>query len=1111
MKRWFQRHAVSALAVLLGLAVSIPHIQANAQVTTGSMTGNVRGPNGPVAGARIAAVHQPSGSTYQAVSRADGRFLIPAMRVGGPYTVTAIAIGFERNAQQGLEVTLGSSTDVSFNLTQAAVTLTGVQVTATGGALSSRITGASTTIPKEALAAFPTIGRTITDFTRLVPQSSGSSFAGQDNRLNNITLDGSSFNNSFGLAGQPGGRTGVSPIPIDAIEQLQVNIAPFDVRQGGFTGAGVNAVTKSGTNEFKGSAYYTTRNQGLVGDSSAGVFYNKGTFKFTQPGGWISGPIIKNKLFFFLNYDTDENAVPATSFLPNTGGQTIGGNTTRVLQSDIDQLSTFLKEKFNYTTGPAYGFNLVTPSSRYIAKIDLNVNDRNKFSFRYSQLTSQSDNPISNSNALGTLGNRRDNLNSMSFQNSGYAIKENINSYIGELNSQIGSNMSNQIIAGYTKNDESRVSKGSLFPLVDINNNGTNYLSFGFEPFTPNNILRYNTLQFQDNFTLYLDKHDITLGVTAQSYKSDNGFSPGLQSAYVYNSLADFYADANGFLANSTRTTSPVALSRFQVRYNNIPGLDAPIQPLRVKTYGAYLQDEWRATRNLKLTIGARFDLPVFENTAFNNPLANQLNFRDQTGKTVQYNTGKLPNANIQFSPRVGFNWDVTGDRLTVLRGGTGVFSGTPPYVWISNQLGNTGVLTGFIQADNTRNYPFNPNTDAYKPATVTGAPAAAYELNVTSPDYTFSQVWRSNLAIDRRLPWGFVATVEGLYSTELNGPYYINANLPASTLAFTGADTRPRWLTANNANRINANINANYVISNVTTGFSYNYSASLQKQFTKGFFAKAAYAQGVTRNSYDPGSTAATNWTANAQAADPNNPGVQFSSNSPGKRMFLALSYRKEYFKFGATSLSLITEGRTLGNSSYIFSADANGDGAGQNDLIYVPRNTSEMNFQLYCVNAAGTVVASTAAACAASTTAAKTFTAADQASTWDAYITQDSYLKNKRGTYAERGAVFLPINFRTDVGLTQEIFQNVGGKRNTLSIRLDVLNIDNLLNNKWGAGKRLVSNTPLLPQGADANGALLYRLRNFGTNLLNTSYQTTAGLSDVWRMQIGVRYTFN
>jgi hypothetical protein len=1101
MKPWFTKFTRAAWSLAYGCLLALPTAALQAQgVTTGSMSGTVRSDKGAVAAARVVAVHQPSGTTYQAVSRADGRFLIPAMRVGGPYTVTAVALGYERTAQNGLDVTLGSSTDVSFELKTVAVTLTGVQVTATGGALSSRVTGASTTISKDAIAAFPTIGRTITDFTRLTPQSSGSSFAGQDNRLNNITLDGSFFNNSFGLGSQPGARTGVSPIPIDAIEQIQVNIAPFDVRQGGFTGAGVNAVTKSGGNEFKGSLYYTTRNQGLVGDSTAGVFFNKGKFQFTQPGGYVSGPLIKNKLFFFVDYETDELTTPATSFQANTGGQPIAGNTTRVLQSDISTLSAFLKDKFKYETGPAQGFNLAVPSTRIIAKIDWNVNDRNKFSFRYSDLESKSDVPISNSNALGTLGNRRDNLNSMSFQNSGYAIKENARSFIGELNSQIGSNMSNQIIAGYTTNDESRESKGTLFPLVDINNNGTNYLSFGFEPFTPNNVLKYNTLQFQDNFSIYTDKHDLTFGVTAQRYQSDNGFSPGLQSAYVYNSLADFYTDANGFLANPSRTTSPVTLGRFQVRYNNIPGLDAPIQPLRVNTYGAYAQDEWRATRNLKVTMGLRLDLPVFENTAFNNAQANALSFRDETGAAVKYNTGKLPNANLLISPRVGFNWDVEGDRRTVVRGGTGIFSGTPPYVWISNQLGNTGVLTGFDQRDNTTTRPFNPNPDTYKPTTVTGAPAATYELNVTAPDYKFSQVWRSNIAVDRRLPWGFIGTLEGLYGKEVNGPYYINANLPAANSAFTGADKRPRWTAGNN--RVNSNVNAAYVISNATTGYSYNLAGSLEKSFTNGFYAKSAYSYGVSKNSYDPGSTASTNWTANAQAGDPNNPGVQFSAFSPGHRVFLAVSYRKEYFKFGATSISLFTEGRTQGNNSYTFSADANGDAAGANDLIYIPRDASEMNFQQYGVNAAGSVVTSNPV---------RVFTVADQQAAWEAYIKQDKYLSSRRGQYAERNAVFLPVLFRSDLGITQEIFQNVGGKRNTLAIRFDILNLDNLINKKWGAGDRLVSNTPLIPQGADASGALQYRLRNFGTNLLNTTYQHTAGVSDVWRMQLGVRYTFN
>lgn len=1093
MNHRLRRHAAMALALMVGLLLSLPAETMYAQgVTTGSMSGTVQSESGPVTTARVVAVHQPSGTTYQAVARADGRFFIPAMRVGGPYTVTAIAIGFERNSQAGLQVTLGSSTDVRFDMKHAIITLSGLEVTATGGALSSTITGASTAIPKEALAVFPTIGRTITDFTRLTPQASGSSFAGQDNRLNNITLDGSYFNNSFGLGSQPGARTGVSPIPIDAIEQLQVNVAPFDVRQGNFTGAGVNAVTKSGTNEYEGSLYYTTRNQSYVGTSTAGLAYNPGTFKFTQPGGYLSGPIIRDKVFFFADYENDALSQPATSFVANTGSQPIVGNTTRVLASDLDQLSSYLQSKFNYATGPYGGYNLEVPSTRYIAKLDWNVNDRNKFSFRYSQLDSKSDQPISNSTALG-FGNRRDNANSMSFQNSGYSILENIRSYIGELNSQLGSNMSNQIIAGITKNDESRGYKGSMFPLVDILNNGSNYVSFGFEPFTPNNQLRYKTIQFQDNLSIYSDQHDFTFGVTAQKYNSENVFYSGPQSVYVYNSLADFYTDANGYLANPNRATSPVTLRTFQVRYNNIPGQVEPLQPLEVYTYGAYAQDEWRAARNLRVTLGVRVDVPMFSSTAFNNPAANQLSFRDQTGVTVQYNTGKLPTANPLFSPRVGFNWDATGDRTTIVRGGTGVFSGTPPYVWISNQIGNTGILTGFDQFTNTTARPFNPNPDTYKPATVTGAPAASYELDITDPNYKFSQVWRSDVALDQRLPWGVVGTLEGIYGSELNGAYYIQANLPAAPSKYTGADQRMRW--PSGTNQINKNITAAYVISNATTGHSYTLSGSLLKQFTNGFFAKAAYSFGESKNSVDPGSTASANWNSNAIPNDPNNPGVGFSSFSPRHRMFLALSYRREYFSFGATSLSLFTEGRTQGNTSYTFSADANGDGA-SNDLIYIPRNASEMNFQQYTATVNGV---------------AKTFSVTDQQAAWEAYIAQDKYLSAHRGEYAARNAVFLPIQFHSDLGVTQEVFTHGGVKRNTLSLRFDILNLDNLLNKNWGAGQRLVSSQPLIPQGADANGALLYRLRNIGTDLLPpATYQNTVGISDVWRMQLGVRYTF-
>jgi len=1072
-------------AALASVALTRAHAQG---VTTASVTGTVTAANGqPVVGGTITATHIPSGSVYRGSTRSDGRFTIPGMRVGGPYRVTARGLGFEPKSREDIFLTLGVATDLVYVLEQAATQLATVAVTATAGPFSSTRTGAATTVDREALSSLPTIGRLIGDFTRLTPQASGSSFAGQDDRLNNITIDGSYFNNSFGLSGQPGGRTGVSPIPLDAVDQIQVNIAPFDVRQGNFVGAGINAVTRSGTNEFSGSIYRISRNEDYVGTKAGDLAFDPGTFKFSQIGARVSGPIMKDKLFFFVNFEDDGLDQPGTTFLPNLGGQPVEGNTTRVLQSDLDQVSSFLRDNFDYDTGPYSGWGLETPSQRFIGKLDFNANETNKFSIRYLHLDSKTGVPMSNSGSLG-FGGRRDNTNSMAFANSGYSILENIRSTVGEWNSIIGANKSNNMIIGYTTNDESREPKGSFFPMVDILENGQAYMSFGFEPFTPANQLRYNTLQFQNNFSIFTERHDLTFGVTAQRYRSENVFFPGSQSVYVYNSLDDFLTDAQDYLANPNRTTSPVTLNRFQVRYNNIPGQTEPLQPLEVLYAGAYAQDEWRATNRLKLTFGLRLDVPKFKETGFENPQANALSFRDETGATVQFRTEKLPDANILWSPRLGFNWDVYGNRSTQVRGGTGVFTGSPAYVWISNQIGQNGILTGFNDIRGTDTRPFNPDPDFYKPTNVTGAPAATYELNFTDPNYKFPQLWRTNVALDQQLPGGFVGTAEFMYNKDVNGTYYINANLPAPQSAFTGADTRPRYT----SNRINSNITSATTLRNQSEGYSWNIAASLERSFENGFYVKAAYSYGEARNTVDPGSIAFGSWSANAHAGDPNNPGVAYSAFSPGHRSFLALSYRREYFNFGATSVSLFAERRTIGNTSYIFSGDLNGDGGSFNDLIYIPRNTSEMNFEVY-------------------TASGRTFTAAEQATAWEAYINQDPYLSEHRGEYAERGAVFLPQHLRADLRITQELFKDLGGKRNSLQLRLDILNVGNLINKDWGLSKRLVSNTPLIARGADANGAARYRLRNIGPELISTTYEQTASIFDVYRLQLGLRYNFN
>lgn len=1067
-------------------------------VTTGSVSGVVFTTGAPAAGASIIAMHVASGTRYATQAREDGHYSVRGMRVGGPYTITVRRIGLQPQSRDSVFVTLGEVSTVDFELKANAVQLEGVVVkSTTSSILSADRSGAATTVSREALNDLPSISGRLESVIRLTPQSSGSSFVGQDSRFNNITVDGSYFNNSFGLGSAPGDRTGVAPISLDAVEQVQVNVAPFDVREGNFVGANVNTVTRSGTNQLRGSFRFQGRNQSMIGTKAGNSTFNPGTSKYQNLGGWLSGPIIQNKLFYFVNYETDDVSGPATTFTANTGGQTVGGTVTRVLGSDLDSLSNFLKSRFNYNPGGYQGYASETPATRLLAKLDLNLNEHNKVSLRYNQLNSNTDVLLSNSSSLG-FGSRRSSTTALNFANSNYQILENIKSIVGELNSSWGTNLSNNFTAGFTHQDESRGAPGGnlagpWFPFVDILNGSSVYTSFGMEPFTPDNELRYDTWQAQDNLTLFRDKHTLTFGLSGEKYHSENGFFPGAQSVYVYNSLADFYTDANDYIAHPNRTTSPITLRRFQVRYMNMPGLSKPAQPLDVMNVGAYAQDDWTPIRNLRMSLGVRVDVASFGNTAYDNPSADALTFRDEFGNAVHYNSGKLPDATPLFSPRLGFNWDITGDRSTQIRGGTGIFTGKPAYVWISNQIGNTGILTGFDQFDNTTARPFNPSPDAYKPTSVNGASAASYELDVTDKHFKFPQVWRTDLAVDKRLPWDFVATAEYIRDRDVNGIYYINANLPAPQSAFVGADNRPRWT----ANRIDPSATTAIVLKNENTGRSWLGSMSLERAFANGFFAKTAYSYGTARNTIDAGSIASGSWTGNPISGNPNLPGDGYSGNAAGHRLFLATSVRRNLFKVGTSTFSLFSQYQTGGNSNYTFSGDMNGDGNTGNDLIYIARDKSEMNFQQYT---SGTGAA------------AVTFTAAQQADAWDKFIQQDSYLRAHRGQYAERGGVFMPMVFRSDFAFAQELSHNIDGRHNGLEMRIDIVNVGNLLNHHWGIGQTFVTTSPLVISGNafDANGKSIYRLRAVNNQLVDHTYQPTVGLSDVYRFQLGLRYNF-
>jgi hypothetical protein len=1072
---------------------------AAAQVTTGSLSGKVQNEKQEgVAGANIIAIHLPSGTTYETNARADGRFLILNMRVGGPYSVTAAFTGtgtaFSPETQENVEINLGVATDLTFNVKQVAITET-VTVTAQSDTVfSSSRTGAATAVNRETLATLPTVQGRISDFTRLTPQTSGSnSFGGQDNRMNNMTVNGAAFNNSFGLGGQPGERTGVAPISLEAIEQVQVSIAPYDVRQGNFVGAAVDTVTRSGTNSVRAATYYRFRNQDFVGTEARGLAFNPGTFETKQKGVWAGAPIVKNKLFVFGNFEDEKDARPLYSFRANSGGEAVGGNVTRVLATDMQNLSAFLKTNFDYDTGSFDPATDNTPQKRGILRFDYNLNSANKIFFNYVQLQSSSDNQLSGSTSAG-LGRRQSNTDFMQYQNSNYKILENRVTPSGEWNSVIGNSMSNSLRISYSSSDESRPQDFQLFPFVDIQQGGSTYISFGAEPFTPNNELYYKSFEVKNDFTRFSTKHELTGGFRIERYHSDNVFfNCCKQGSWVYNSLDDFYADARDALANQNRTTSPVTIRKYQNRYMNLPGLDKPSQPLTAIYGGAYFQDVWRPRSNFSATLGLRFDVPVFENTAYLNPNANALTFRDEKGQPVQYDSGAMPGANILWSPRFGFNYDLTGDQRTQVRGGTGVFTGQPLYVWISNQLGNTGMLQGSLSFENTTAFPFSTNIDRYKPAP-TGQPATSYELDVTDNDFRFPQVWRSNIAVDRRLPGGITGTAEFIYNRDVNGIYYINANLPAAQSAYTGVDNRPRY-TSNRINNATGNaVTAAIVMKNQDIGRNWNLAFSATKPMWHGLMVRTAYSYGEAKNTIDPGSTANASWNSNPTPADPNNPGLGFSTSSPGHRFYLSTSYTKQYFGFGATSVSAFWESRTGNtfNSSYIFATDANGDGGATNDLIYIPRDISEMNFRSL-------------------TTGGVTFTPEQQATAFEAYIAQDAYLSKHRGEYAERNAVFLPFLHKIDLSVTQDVFKNIKGRRNAGQFRIDIQNFGNLLNSDWGVGQRIIRPNILNSPLADAAGRLSYTMQAVNGQLVSHTFESTSGLSDVYQFMLSFRYSFN
>ena len=1087
--------------LILSLVFAMTTFLGFSQITTSSISGIVKNEKNEVlVGATIHAVHTPTGTQYNTVTNKNGTYVLPATRVGGPYVLHATYVGYKKDEIKDVNTQLGITTNVNFSLVDGTTTLSEVVVTAGRNNIISRErTGASQQFSRRELQSIPIVGaRTIDGITKYNPFGNGNSFGAQDSRLNNFTIDGSQFNNNFGLgsSAQAGGRTGASAISLDAIDQLQVNIAPFDIRQSGFTGAGINAVTRSGTNEVEGSVYTTQRNNSstYIGNNARGTTITPSKFDEKVQGFRIGAPIIKNKLFIFGNYEGIERTEPGTTWI-SSGSPLTGSQVSRPTFQQLTDLSKFMKDKFNYETGPFEGYSNANTSNKFLVRLDWNINDNNKLTARYVYHDSEAQIGVSNSQSAG-FGNRTQNINAMSFQNSGYTIQDNTRSAVLELNSKFSNTLHNNLIVSYDKQIENRGYMSQMFPTIDILQGSTALTSVGFDPFTPGNKLDYSTINVTNNLTKYLNKHTLVGGFNFQSYESNNLFFPASNGVYIFNSLNDFYTAANQSLANGGKP-STFAPARFQFRYSALPGAIEPLQTLRSNRLDLYLQDEYDATEDLKLTFGVRANIIGFDNTALENKAVSAMTFAN--GEKL--NTGLMPKTQVLFEPRVGFNYNLKGESKTQFRGGTGVFTGRPPYVFLSNQIGNNGVLTGFIDVSGAAaaQYGFTADPNKYFIPSTPTLPST-FDLALTDENYKFPQVWKTNLAIDQKLPFfGLIASAEYLYNKTLNAVHYYEANLKAPVGTLGGVDNRPRFGGSDATVRVNNNVSRAAVLTNRDGAFHESLTLKLEKPVQRGFWGSIAWTTANSKDYMSAGSIASGSWQSALSVNGNNDLGLSFADAFVKNRFVGLLGYRIEYGGNygGATTFTLGYVGQESNPFSYIVAGDLNGDRVNNNDLIFVPNKGSDIRF-------------------APLTVGTRVYTEAEQQAAFDKFIGQDEYLSTRRGQYAERNGGLLPYLHRFDLSVAQDIFVKIGGKRNSFQIRADILNFGNLVDNQFGVSQRATAPQLLNFVSRDAVTNVpsyrlaTQRLTDGSTILARDTHQYNSSVFDVWSAQLGIRYTF-
>lgn len=1084
-----------------------------AQVTTSSMAGKVTVESGDeaVIGATIQAVHEPSGTRYTTVANVNGLFTIQGMRTGGPYAVTVSYIGLETKTLKGITLQLGETYNLNVWLSENSNSLTEVVITGKASKFAAEKTGASTNISSEQMMSMPMISRNITDIAKLSPYAGGGmSFAGANGKMSNFTVDGASFNDNFGLKDKlPGGG---SPISLDALEEVQVVIAPYDVRQTNFIGGGINAITKSGTNEFKGTFYTYFRNEHLRGnkingeDLGARAEDRKNVYGFT-----LGGPIIKNKLFFFVNYEYEKTPGQVIKYRARQDGETPGGMVSNVLASDMEAVHNYLLNNYGYETGSWTSFPADEKNEKMLARIDWNITDAHHLAVRYNQTKNVQYTAASSSTGdwvqNATHSGARVGTKSMIFANSMYGDEPNVKSVSADLNSRFGQKINNQLLYTYTyASTQDRTSESAEFPFIDIlypyDATSTKptmepYISAGYELFTWKNHVLTKTHTLNDNFTYYAGTHKLMAGLRFEHQFADNSYLREGTGHYRFRNITEFLAGA-----------APEAVT-FTYGFN---GNDSPTSAVRFSQLGFYLQDEWNVVPNLKLTYGVRFDDLMFdEQDVERNTAIYDLDFNG-----YHIDTGKWPDNHWQISPRLGFTWDVFGDKTLKVRGGTGIFTGRLPLVFFTNQPYNAnlvkttykvgfdyknqvytdggshdaawvqaklnGLAGQFLGVKDLMNYFEVPTTNENH--------TAGQKISGVYSDFKMPQVWKSSIAVDYQLPVSFPLTVTGefIYNKNVNAVYMNNINIKDAETdtweRFNGADNRLIYP----ADYMYYAGKYAVMLSNSSKGYGYTANITVNAEPIPNLNIMAAYTHTESKElSGLPGSDPVSAWQYVITVDGPNRTAPQRSSFVTPDQIMASVGYYLPVKIKGltwGTHLNLFYKAYSYSSTSFMYTNDMNGDGL-TNDLIYIPANDSEIKFK----------------------------TEADRAAFWQ-FVDQDDYLRNHKGEYAEPYSGRGPWLHRVDLRLAEDFAIRVGKTVQKFQASVDIINFGNMLNSHWGIPKtNTVCNSGriLTYEGKDNQNNPIFSMYKVAGKYPTQTYDTYYNNSNCWSLQVGLKYFFN